>query len=111
MKFISNRQADKACLFFCYPNKITVYDPTLPKKEQYPLVVIYISVCNISVNKLINFQKERFFMGWYGAYSSANEVIEEKERVRQKWFGNRRYQSNEDLWNYPFQRGRRNLRY
>ncbi|WP_253275737.1 hypothetical protein [Enterococcus faecium] len=50
-------------------------------------------------------------MGWYGAYSSANEVIEEKERVRQKWFGNRRYQSNEDLWNYPFQRGRRNLRY
>ncbi|HBL8376150.1 TPA: hypothetical protein LTU46_002666 [Enterococcus faecium] len=34
---------------------------------------------NISVNKLINFQKERFFMGWYGDYSSANEVIEEKK--------------------------------
>ncbi len=46
-------------------------------------------------------------MGWYGDYSSANEVIEEKKGTP-KWFGNRRYQSNEDLWNYPFKDCRRN---
>ncbi len=41
-------------------------------------------------------------MGWYGDYSSANEVIEEKKGYAKNGSGNRRYQSNEDLWNYPF---------
>ncbi len=50
-------------------------------------------------------------MGWYGDYSSANEVIEEKKGYAKNGLEIVRYQSNEDLWNYPFQRCRRNLRY